>query len=124
MNASQKWATIFRQLGYDVGVRSDADLIFTDDGVPFVVMVEEQDSTYLHIILPGVAKDLDRSEDVRERAARIVNDVNANTKISKLIISATGVFASVEAICPTTAAAAKIIPALLSHAKLAGFRFD
>ena len=78
----------------------------------------------IQLLNSGVAKDLDRSDDVRATAARIVNDTNATTKISKLILSATGVFASVEAICPTTAVAAKIIPELITYAKVAGHLFD
>ncbi len=125
MNTSTKCASTFRKLGFDITVRSDGDLIFTDEGVPFLVMVEEQDPTYLHIILSGIRQAKNLSDDDRIRTLQILNEVNSETKVAKLIYLASGaVFASAEAICPTTAAARKIIPQILSHLKLAGFRFD
>jgi hypothetical protein len=118
-----RWHRIFRQLGYQICVEEGGDFTFEDEGVRFRCMIDPDD-LYLHLILPNVWRSSDHSPGVRAKAATIANEVNSQVKCAKVLLHDNGAYVSVEAYLTTQAIAAKVIPALLQNAKLAGFLFD
>lgn len=117
------WACVLTNLGYDVQA-SGTNLRFKDEGVAFVLMVEPTDPLYIHIVLADVWNDGNMCDTVRTRAIAIANDVNALTKVSKVIVYDRGAVVSAEALCPSYLAAATLIPQLVKMAKVAGHLFD
>lgn len=109
--------------GYRPESDSDGDIRFKSEGFKYLIIIEEDDEKFFHLLFPGFW-NLDSDEAVAE-AAEAVNHVNRTTKFAKLSIrsSNNNVDASIEALLDDPADVRKVFPRFLRALQLSVKQF-
>lgn len=114
---------VLQQLGYPTTILESGDIEFRVSGMTLRFLIEPDDPTFAMVVVFGVWSDDDQDDETYNLALRTVNQVNAELKVSRLVLDRSGVRAEAHAFYYSQEQLLRLLPDLISSLRVAGYLF-